>query len=362
MDDIRARIGGAARSAVPPSLSIGHNSDNIAFNPALVGLSVRLNQLQGSHKRTAHALAFEIMALAARWGIERIGFLTLTFRENLTDAREANRRLANLSRRVIKGRYSHAIAVRERQERGAIHFHLVVVLGADIRTGLDFEQIADETLAKAVRYSSANDALKAEWKFWRDTAPGYGFGRTELLPVKSNAEGIARYVGSYIGEHVRNRLMDDKGSRLVSYIGYKPGDRKASSQMFFATERGWLWRQKVGAFLSRMGYPDTDAIANVVGPKWAYVLQDEIWFTPLSRAVVYPSKEIAEVAFDIYCQGIALREEYAACHLTTGDIGTRGAEAMNLLRRHQTPKRRQPTRQPVELVATLATNLGALAS
>ena len=76
---------------------------------------------------TALCLSLEIIGLAKQFGLERLGFLTLTFVENVYDIREANRRFNSLNTHVIKDRYERAIAVVERQERGAVHFHLLVV-------------------------------------------------------------------------------------------------------------------------------------------------------------------------------------------------------------------------------------------
>jgi hypothetical protein len=66
-----------------------------------------------------------------------------------------------------------------------------------------------------IGYRSASDYLRREWKFWRVTAPKYGFGRTELLPIKRTAEGVASYVAKYIAKHIGQRLPADKGARLV---------------------------------------------------------------------------------------------------------------------------------------------------
>jgi hypothetical protein len=153
------------------------------------------------------------MALAKRFGLERLGFLTLTFADNVQVLQEANRRFHSLDTHVIRRRYERAIAVPERQKSGRVHFHLVVVAGADIRSGADFEAF------KRKDYRSANPALRSEWAFWRGTAPRFRFGRTELLPVKSTPEGMARYVGKYISKHVRARTAGDKGARLVRYLG-----------------------------------------------------------------------------------------------------------------------------------------------
>jgi len=179
------------------------------------------------------------------------------------------------------------VAVVERQKSKRLHFHLVVVLASDIRTGFDFEGIQRRD------YRSANTAIRNEWSFWRRTAPDYGFGRTELLPVKSTAEGIARYVGKYISKHIGQRLQADKGSKLVRYINFKPGDRTCSLKFSWNTIGGRLWRFKLGKFCESHGHRDTDFLRDLAGPRWAYLLQDQFISIPVPD-FVYPSREAAE--------------------------------------------------------------------
>jgi len=276
------RLGGtpwtglAARSAASPSLSIRHNSDGEVPLP-------RFNQLKGSHKRTAEALAVEIQWMAKQFGIERLGFLTLTFADHVIVNAEANRRLGNLARRILKERYKRCIAVRERQESGRIHFHLVVVLAEDIRTGFDFAGIEKRD------YRSAGVALRSEWSFWRRTAPLYRFGRTELLPVKSTAEGIARYVGKYVSKHIGQRMEADKGARVVRFIGFKPGDRRVSSRFGWNSDGAWLWRRKVEQFCKENRLFGMTDLVRLFGRRWAWHLQALILETELGSDVVYPS-------------------------------------------------------------------------
>jgi hypothetical protein len=241
-----------------------------------------LNILKGGHKRMAQVLFLEIMALVAIYGIEKIGFLTLTFADHVTSLRQAQRRFRSLRAHVIVKRYERAIVVWERHQSGRIHFHLVVVLKDDVRTGADFAAF------NLKDYRSANAALRAEWAFWRVTCPKYRFGRHELMPIKSNAEGIARYVGKYIAKHIGQRLEEDKGARLVRFIGYKAGDRTASCLFSWNSENAWLWRHKVAAFAKRHGVADLDGMRKTFGPRWAYQRCREILAEPL-RDVVFPS-------------------------------------------------------------------------
>jgi hypothetical protein len=119
--------------------------------------------------------------------------------------KEAQKRFRSLRAHVIVKQYKRAIGVWEGLQSGRIHFHLVVVLEQDILSGADFQAF------KRKDYRSANSALRAEWAFWRKTCPKYRFGRYELMPVKSNAKCISRYVGKYISKHISQRLLEDKG-------------------------------------------------------------------------------------------------------------------------------------------------------
>jgi len=264
----------ASGSDALPCLS-SNNSNETASQP--------VNKLTGGHKRTAYVLALEIQSLAKEFGIEKLGFLTLTFAQPITCIREAQRRFNSLNTGVLKKRYQRAIGCWERQKSGRIHFHLVVTMRNDIRSGFDFAGIARRD------YRSAGNHLRSEWAFWRKTAPSYGFGRTELLPVKSTAEGIARYVGKYVSKHVGQRTDEDKGARVVRYIGFKPGDRTASCKFSWNTPGAWLWRQKLKGFCEYHGFKSTEEVSRWFGPRWAYFLQGAIFAFRIDEAVPYPS-------------------------------------------------------------------------
>ena len=294
----------AERRAAPPASALpclsSNNSTGEGDTSGQLEARAKVNVLTGGHKRSAFVLVFEIMALAKQYGIERLGFLTLTFADLVLELKEANRRFNSLNSHVIKERYRRAIKVPERQRSRRLHFHLVIVLDADIRTGFDFEAV------KRRDYRSVSSALRAEWAFWRNTAaPAYGFGRTELKPVRSTAEGIARYVGGYIGKHVREREDTDKGARLVSYIGFGYGGRRASCRFGWNNDNGWLWRHKLAAYAERNGARDTEDLAKLFGPRWAYRLQAEILAERLDE--VHPSRRVAERSFALHANAEGIR-------------------------------------------------------
>jgi hypothetical protein len=231
------------------------------------------------------ALTWNVKALAERFGIHRLGFLTLTFPDHVVDAKEAQRRFNSLASNVLRQRYIEHIRVVERQKSGRIHYHLLVVLNDDIRTGFDFAGVARHD------YRSASPALRSEWDFWRKTAAPYGFGRTELLPIKSTDVAIARYVGKYISKHVAARQERDKGVRLVEY---SRGARMASTRYQFNTAGAALWRLQLEVFagivaeqhgLEKAALADLSAL---LGPRWAYTNREFIRQLP----VVIPPERV----------------------------------------------------------------------
>ncbi len=250
----------AAPAAAPPSLPC-LNSNNSNEHPLPEGVVEGLRQLSTNHRKTAYKLAKSVARLCGKYGVERVGFLTLTFADHVTCAKEAGRRFNSLRAGVLAERYVESICVLERMKSGRIHFHLLVVLPVDIRTGFDF------AAASRGDYRSANAHLRSEWSFWRATARSYGFGRTELLPVKSNEEGLSKYVGKYIAKHVGQREDRDRGVRLVRY---SRGASIGSNAFMFASVRSRLWRWQVSEFARRNGCSDLAALRAKFGPKWAY--------------------------------------------------------------------------------------------
>ena len=273
-----------ARSAAASpgaSLSKSHNCINTGQE--------KFNILTGSQRRGALVLETEIQGLARDYGLERLGFLTLTFPDQVEDIREAQRRFHSLHSNVLKERYpERGVGIWERHKSQRIHFHLVIVLPGDIRTGVDFDAIENRD------YRSAGKLLRSEWNFWRKTARKYRFGRTELLPVESTADGIARYVGKYLAKHIGNRLQSDKGARVIRFFGYRPDQRKANRKFSWNTTGGWLWRMKLKEFCRLHHFADTSAVGRKFGPRWAYHLQDMIARTVLPPGTIFRNQSVAE--------------------------------------------------------------------
>jgi len=169
--------------------------------------SIRKIPLPPRHRRLAVEL--EIQGLVMRHGVGRIGFLTFTFADDVRTVPEASRRMNSLLTNQLSKRYSEWLSVVQRHKDGKIHFHFVVVMKEDIRTGFNHGAVARRD------YSSASPYLRGEWAWLRATLPEYNFGRHELLPVKV-AEGFGRYVARYVAGNTK-RQLGDKGARLVRF-------------------------------------------------------------------------------------------------------------------------------------------------
>jgi len=224
--------------------------------------------LSTQHKKTAFILQESVENLSKNFGINNLGFLTLTFAEHITDPKEAQNRLNSLLSNVIKKRYREYVGVYERQKSGRIHYHLLIVLDDDIRTGVDFGQLSEKN------YTSAPPSLRKEWSFWRLTAKKYRFGRTELLPVKSTIEAMSKYVGKYISKSIEARNSSDKGQRLVRY---SKGARAGTTRFQFVSDGSAEWRRKTALFAAFLNFKEPDLqiktlsdMSDHMGKRWAH--------------------------------------------------------------------------------------------
>jgi len=288
---------GGALTAPPSGGAVGAASLPCLYSNNSIGAPEpdEWRKLQSNHKKTADKLKRAVHWLADHYGIEHIAVLTLT--STLKDARSFTKRLDSINSNLLRGRYHDWVRVIERQENGNLHAHYVVALRWDVRTGFDwdqarlayeFQRVRRYTLARAAWVKAANAAvnghlLRVEWKFWRDKSGKYGLGRTEILPVKSTGEAIARYVGKYVSKHIGNRREEDKGVRLMAT---SKGVKVGTTAFAWHSPRSTLWRMRVRDFALFNGCFDMAQLKAKFGPRWAYVHFDTIMGIPIR---LYPT-------------------------------------------------------------------------
>jgi hypothetical protein len=220
--------------------------------------------------------------MISRNGLARVGFVTLTFKENLEDRKEAQRRFHSLATNFLGDRLLEWVCAVERQQRGAIHFHLICAFPFDIREGFDFGacslcnqakkrgNFAESKRLERVYFASANEALRGWWTELRLAAERFGFGRCETLPILSNSEGLARYVGAYVGTEVLNRQGRDRRLRTLRYSLSR---RAASADWSWCAGGSRLWRMGCSVLGTLLR---TDDFASVLGKRWAWHWRNEI--------------------------------------------------------------------------------------
>jgi hypothetical protein len=273
------------------------------------------NKLTPAARRSAWLLEKTVRKMAEKYGLERLGFLTLTIdpkqaaREGWDpkNPKDVQKRFKSLRTNVLNARYRGLwIRVIERHKSTRLHYHVLVVVDGDIRTGTNFKSFESDP------WGSINERLKEEWKYLGNLKyPGvlqsHGFGVCSLEPIRSTEEAIGKYVGKYIAKHIETRLPIDKGVRLVEFgrpvrIGNTKFAWNSDGAKIWRA-KGQEWQKKIFAdagygaesynFGVRSGpcrsRDNFGILKAVVGPRWAYNSQEEIIKTTLPTDYVYPS-------------------------------------------------------------------------
>ena len=212
--------------------------------------------------------------MAERHGVDRIGFLTITPPDLVTDRAEWQRRWNSFATHYLRQRFPDWLRVVERMRSGRIHAHCLVAVGFDMRTGFDFEAAA------AGDYRSASPDLRKLWAELRDQVPRYGFGRHELMPIRTTSDAMGSYVGKYIGKHLEARPESDKGWRLVAY----GSPARVARTRFSWAAQGASWRRGCRLFAAMIaeskglqaGSLRQHGMAAVLGKRWAYEWRETI--------------------------------------------------------------------------------------
>lgn len=123
-------------------------------------------------------------------------FITLTFKENMTDISTANK-IFNAWRTNIKKLKSDFkyLAVPEFQKRGAVHYHILSNLGIEDK---DIILKQNKKTGKAVKFDDLYDV-----KYWTK-----GFARVDF--IKNDYKKIYSYICKYMTKDIDNKLFGKK--------------------------------------------------------------------------------------------------------------------------------------------------------
>lgn len=203
-------------------------------------------------------------------GVRHLAFVTLTFRDAVEVA-EAQRRWDIFNTNFLRHhRGVDWVCVGEMQRRGVPHYHLVMRLPWDVRTGFDFSKPHPQ---KGMIEQGLDPRV---WEFWKQTKRALRSSRfgemAHMQPVKGSAS-ICKYVAKYIGKDDENALLSGvpwpKHSRRVRM---SQGFRVVGAIGTFAwVNAGREWR----FFLARVAAvldATEETFGRLVVPNWSYKL------------------------------------------------------------------------------------------
>lgn len=291
----------AATASTLPPCQYRHNcpgEDDLQERTEVDSLLAKARTVGGSHRKTAYALKENVGSIVREAGVQNCVFFTPTLANkdgsppDPTRAQACWRKMEKIIGEEFPG---GGVRILERGGRTLrLHYHVLLDVKCDVRTGYDFQgsRAAQERSkrAKWALHPSANENLVKVEGTLRAVARRAGFGQIfHCEPVRSETEAIKAYLSKYICKHVGQRLVADKGRRLVGYFGDAVGHRDLPSATAFAfggslVERvngqrrpnwrngfAWLWRQKAGKYFKRLGIDSMDTAKEKFGPKWAHL-------------------------------------------------------------------------------------------
>jgi hypothetical protein len=229
--------------------------------------------------------------MAVEWmvrkhGIDYAGMLTLTFgvmgsgrgseatrelRDKAKDLEFVQKRWHSFATHVISKRYEDWVCVLETHKDGVWHFHVVVAVKADIRTGTNVETLSNYKLPYWMRRGRhlRNDGLAAEWEALLLICFKYRFGRPQLLPIWKTGEALARYVAGYLGKSW-GRVPPGRRNRLVRYSRSLSGI--ISMRFSPNTLSNLIHRTRLKLAASMLDFREYGDFADYFGSRWHYYL------------------------------------------------------------------------------------------
>ncbi len=207
-------------------------------------------------------------------GQDRVGVLTCTVADDSVSFVEYQRRWNSFLAHVLKPLFPAGVWIREIQDgTGNPHSHAVVRVGFDIRSQFPWADVRNR------RYSKVDKRLRRIWKTLRESAPNYGFGRIELLPIKADGQATAQYLTKYLSKAMGSETPEGQEKRRL--FGMWGSPRYCNARFSFVSSRDF--QRKKQWFRDMLGYDDLRQLS----PHWYFhfgdalreVLMPECWYT-----------------------------------------------------------------------------------
>jgi len=253
--------------------------------PAITGM-------QTNHHKSALAMELaceKLIGMCCDGTLDHDAFMhtavmTLTFTQAEYSWKAAKQELQKLLK-TLQRRYGddfRYVWVQERHQSGGIHFHVLLTLPFDCRTGSDIHTLLrwkeiEENAFACDRIKDClpflNDSLRDELIELRKILPRYGIGRFDILPILTDSESVIAYLKKGIRRHLSVRHVEDKGARLW---GCSKNVHVCATQEFsLYTPFTTKLRKRIAAWGKSHHLNDIDEARHKVGPHWFFIFRND---------------------------------------------------------------------------------------
>ena len=256
--------------------------------------SAELSEKKAYKPTNKQAKTFKVLDMNAKhwmkiYGKENIGILTLTFKENLTCMKEAQKRWNNFVREFNRDKmFQLLVKVAEPQKRGAVHYHCLVKTNHKIRGSINWDIYDQMGKAKTTAEKrklgqqlgkSATPHLRDLWSWLRIKCKKTGFGRSELMPLKK-PDHIKNYIGKYLEKDMKqNDLKKDGKNHNMRLITYGKNAPKVANQQFsWVFGKASIFRLKLKKYCDARGIKSKEELVELHGKSWSFNLYKEIMY------------------------------------------------------------------------------------
>ena len=256
--------------------------------------SAELSEKKAYKPTNKQAKTFKVLDMNAKhwmklYGKENIGILTLTFKENLTCMKTAQKRWNNFVREFNRDKmFQLLVKVAEPQKRGAVHYHCLVKTNHKIRGSINWDIYDQMGKAKTTAEKrklgqqlgkSATPHLRDLWSWLRIKCKKTGFGRSELMPLKK-PDHIKNYIGKYLEKDMKQNDLKKEGKnhnmRLITYGKNAP--KVANQQFSWVFGKASIFRLKLKKYCDARGIKSKEELVQLYGKSWSFNLYKEIMF------------------------------------------------------------------------------------
>ncbi len=248
--------------------------------------------LTSSQKRSLFALRENLEEHISTVGVNHMAFVTVTSKARHSTAKDFQEKVFHVltTSPTFKRHFGRWYRVFEPHKSGDWHVHLLAETHSDILSGVDVSKLraaiatGTKDRAKTARlyreFAPADHPIRAIWRDLRRlTSVSKGIGRIQVEPIRSNAEGVGKYLSKYLQKGVLYRKAWSNGEKVRFWGKSKDAPRRVSCQFAWNSPKATMWRGKLAMVAEHFRVSDFGGFSRRWGSRWAY------WLGPCIREI-----------------------------------------------------------------------------